>query len=193
MPEIGEIKNARLIGKIGSSRYCWQACRNCGKERWVQVTRSDRLCPRCARIFSNNAHWKGGRCKNSDGYILILLQPDDFFSPMSDRYGYVLEHRLVMAKSLGRCLHSWELVHHKGIRYIGIENRSDNLEDNLEMTTRGSHTIEHSKGYRDGYQKGLIDGRDKQIQELQGRVTLLEAELEIVRFFNRPIIQTRTE
>ncbi|KKM68515.1 hypothetical protein LCGC14_1460190 [marine sediment metagenome] len=33
--------------------------------------------------------------------------------------------------------------------------------DNLELTTRGSHTREHSKGYKDGYQKGLADGRNR--------------------------------
>jgi len=89
-----------------------------------------------------------------------------------------------MAKHLGRCLQSWELVHHKGIRHSGIENKSDNLEDNLSMTLKGQHIRDHQKGYLLGYQKGLIDGRIKQIEELKQEVRLLRWQLkerEVVR------------
>ena len=77
---------------------------------------------------------------------------------MSNNNGYVLEHRLVMAKSLGRCLLTSEQVHHKN----GIKD--DNRIENLELTTLGSHITEHNKGYQDGYAKGLIDGRNQLIK-----------------------------
>jgi len=110
--------------------------------------------------------WKGGRYKNADGYIVVRLDPTNFFRPMANKVGSVLEHRLVMAKHLGRCLQPWEIVHHKGIRYSGIENKSDNLRDNLELTSNlGEHSANHSKGYKDGYRKGYKDGKRQALQE----------------------------
>lgn len=184
MPEIGEIQEAREIGKRGNGRhYIWATCIKCGKGRWVKMSHgkpASEFCLPCSHIGEKrprgkeSARWKGGRYLDSKGYIQIKLQPDDFFYPMADKNGYVYEHRLVMAKSLGRCLHSWEIVHHKGIRHDDIRNKSDNPRDNLELTTRGNHTIEHSKGYRDGYAKGLYDGRIKRIKELEVEVARLQ-------------------
>jgi len=196
MPEPGEIRKAREVGKRGTGRnkYIWIPCMDCGKERWVRIEKGlpkFTRCQKCAMASpeykmkiseaqkgDKHHNWKGGRRKDSGGYISILLRPKDFFYPMVDNHGYVPEHRLVMAKKLGRCLASWEIVHHKGIRFKDIRNKSDNLEDNLELTTRGNHAIEHSKGYRDGYQKGLIDGKDKQIQVLK---ELIETQTKQIR------------
>lgn len=105
------------------------------------------------------------------GYIGIWVSPNDFFYPMVDGEGYVREHRLVMAKHLGRCLQSWEVVHHKN----GIKD--DNRLENLELSgTNSEHIKDHSKGYKDGYLKGLYDGHETRIKQLEQRVTLLEAE-----------------
>ncbi len=197
MPEIDEIKKARELGFIGYGKVIWSSCIDCGKERWVTYVNGQprrKRCSSCAHkviprtpewgeniakslLGAKSPRWKGGRTINNEGYILILLRPDNFFYPMVNKSGYVLEHRLVMAKHLGRCLQSWEIVHHKGVRYIGIENKTDNLRDNLDLTIRGSHLSEHSKGYRDGYQQGYRDAQLTKMKELLEHIKLLEWRL----------------
>ena len=70
--------------------------------------------------------WKGGRWKDGNGYIRAWVAPDDPLAVMRDRAGYVLEHRVVMARSLGRPLSSSESVHH--INAVRDDNRLENLQ-----------------------------------------------------------------
>ena len=56
------------------------------------------------------------------GYVLVHM-PD---SPAANNKGYVLEHRVVMARSLGRDLLKHENVHH--INGVRDDNRLENLE-----------------------------------------------------------------
>lgn len=186
MPIIGEIKRTREIypdkhlrDSYGSQKQIWSACSICGKERWVQLNIKEGIpiSTKCKKHGIPPLKKGKDRQQTKQGYILVKLSPEDsFFYPMRNSTNYISEHRLVMAKKLGRCLQPWEIVHHKGIRYQGKENKSDNLEDNLELTSSlGGHILNHSKGYKDGYAKGLVDGRNKQIKLLKAEIEFLKS------------------
>ena len=163
--QLGEKRRGNEIGyKNKYSFYRWQSCPDCGKERWVHITKTSagQRCLRCYGPYQKRIIGKNGnRNLTTQGYVAVRIYPEDFYYNMANHDHYVMEHRLVMAKSLGRSLQPFEIVHHKN------GDRQDNRLENLELSMAGAHTIAHSKGYRDGYTKGLIDGRDKQIQELK--------------------------
>lgn len=75
-----------------------------------------------AQLGEKHHNWKGGRYVR-DGYVMVKVENH----PYANRYGYVLEHRLVMEKELGRYLKPTEVVNHRN----GI--RSDNRYENLEL------------------------------------------------------------
>ncbi|KKM02247.1 hypothetical protein LCGC14_1786350 [marine sediment metagenome] len=148
VPYVGEIRYGREIGvKDRKHKYRWCRCSSCGYERWVAYRGRDvrLLCHPCARkrqIGEQSPGWKGGRNHHTEGYIGVHVPRDDFFFPMAPkpigRYGgYVMEHRLVMARYLNRCLLPWEIVHHKN----GV--REDNRLENLELLpSRKFHIVD---------------------------------------------------
>ncbi len=180
--QVGTIKKGVELGKVPpTGNFIWHACEGCGKKRWVvykgNKTRN-KLCMICERIRrrgKNHHNWRGGR-RCFRGYVFLWTAKDDFFYPMASKGGLILEHRLVMAKHLGRCLQPWEVIHHKN----GIKN--DNRIENLELTTNGQHHIDHNKGYKDGYAKGLIDGRNAQIQELKELIEAQTTQIKLLQW-----------
>ena len=72
-----------------------------------------------------SSQWKGGRIQ-AHGYVFINVPSTDPFASMRNSTGYVLEHRLVMARSLGRPLTKGETVHH--IDGDSLNNSLSNLQ-----------------------------------------------------------------
>jgi hypothetical protein len=100
---------------------------------------------------------------------MVAISPDDPFYGMGKSYGrsaYVQEHRYVMAKNIGRCLESWEVVHHKN----GVRN--DNRIENLSLMTNSGHV--------------QIEKQTRRIRQLEQRVTQLEAELALYHLESSP-------
>lgn len=82
-----------------------------------------------------NPGWKGGRYLDNNGYIRTYC-PDH---PKAYSGMYVLEHRLVMEKYLGRYLEDSEIVHHID------ENKLNNDINNLVIMTAGEHISLHKR------------------------------------------------
>ncbi len=137
--KVGDIKTGGELGmKFKEQRYIYETCPTCGNNRWVQVQTAGKYtkCRKCinkGKVGEKNGHWGGGRKIDACGYVLVKLQPSDPYYPMADKAGYVKEHRLTMAKKLGRCLERWEEVHHKGETFPvqSKQNKSDNVPENL--------------------------------------------------------------
>ena len=159
-PKLGEIRNGRNLGYKYTGRFIWAACIHCDKQRWVPFLHGEPKTIRCrsCALEGNKNRWLCGRYKGCDGYIRVYLEPNDFFRLMANTRGYVKEHRLVVAKALGRCLHPWEIVHHKK----GFAKDDNRYPETLQLVMEGQHN-----------QITILGNR---IKYLEQRVTILEAE-----------------
>lgn len=121
-------------------------CIECKKSFSSFPSRNRRYCSRrCSNINSpalftlghkhtqgkKHGKWNGGKAKHSSGYIYIKQEKH----PYKDVRGYVLEHRLVVEKHIGRFLSPKEVVHHIN------GNKIDNRIENLKLFSNQSHHI----------------------------------------------------
>lgn len=87
------------------------------------------------RYGDKNPCWRGGR-RMMKGYVEIRM-PDH----PNARGGYMLEHRVVMERMIGRLLRPEEVVHHKNAI------RSDNRPENLQLySSNGEHLADELAG-----------------------------------------------
>lgn len=77
----------------------------------------------------------GHRKKRIDGYIGLYF-PNH---PAANKDGYLMEHRYVMERHIGRALKDNEVVHHIN------SNRVDNRIENLKLMTITEHASFHMK------------------------------------------------
>lgn len=140
-------------------RYCSRPCAG-KKSSELQRRLVDIACPTCSTVFRpaysgivycslecakqrgkqyrGESHWawKGGRTVDTSGYVRIRIDNEDEFASMRMTHGYVQEHRLVMARTLGRPLEAHETVHH--INGVRDDNRPENLQLRSGRHGRGS-------------------------------------------------------
>jgi hypothetical protein len=104
----------------GTQYFCSHPCAM--KGGWAKI-------PHEERIREKSRTWKGGAHVNGKGYV-VELAPDHHSVKGTVRH-YVLQHRLVMERMLGRDLQSNEWVHHRN----GV--KTDNRPENLELWWKG--------------------------------------------------------
>lgn len=125
--ELSEQLSARIIELRKSGRSYEQITREVGVSKPVvaRYLRGAGL-TKSKNAGATHPTWKGGRIKQGDGYIAVWVAPDDPLRVMAQNAGYVMEHRLVVARWLGRPLDASESVHH--INGDKTDNRIENLQ-----------------------------------------------------------------
>lgn len=165
-----EAPRSRPNGEFATPQYCCRHCQSaaarelltcafCGKVEWLTGS----LHGKCGRHYCSYDHFKKGLAKfhvgpahhnfkggdgraiNRDGYATLRwssLPESDRRLVYGSKSGRVFEHRVIMARVMGRPIRPDERVHHlNGVR---DDNRLENLQ--LEVNN-GSHTRLHAAVY----------------------------------------------
>ena len=110
--------------KMNAGKFCSRACRNATHKNEGQRGPNPKL------QGANNPAWKGGatlkRPKGNYKGVRYVRAPE-WAKPMARKDGYIMEHRLVMAKMCGFLLTRTEVVNHID------HNPSNNTPSNLEL------------------------------------------------------------
>ena len=127
------LENGRKRFKKLGHKKVKSKCIVCGKV-WMGVMKKREFCSqKCVSSGIHNGRYQDGRYELKTGYVAVLSPQH----PNKVAGNYVLEHRLVMEKHIGRFLRNDEIVHHiNGIR-------DDNRIENLELMTSSEHSKEH--------------------------------------------------
>jgi hypothetical protein len=97
-----------------------------GKAGWTDASRAAYLAKMSG---AKNPAWKGGATfkRNKGNYIgPKYVRCPAAFAPMARTDGYVMEHRLIVARLARRCLDRTEVVHHRD--HVTRNNAPGNLE-----------------------------------------------------------------
>lgn len=145
---LGDIRTAKELGYSGSNKYIWQACVDCGKERWVRLVQGEPESPRCRGCFQlgdKNPHWKGGQYYFR-GYVFVLA-PEH---PKAHKR-YIKRARLILEQKLGRYLLDGHEPHHRN--GIKDDDHPENLielpeGDHKALTNRELKKAEHMRKFR---------------------------------------------
>jgi len=169
-PKIGDIATAKSLGYVDRGIRTFGACPDCNKGHWLRNQDKGKRCPSCAGKYNGLAHrlnnhprWNKG-IMTKRGYVFVHMSKDDPLFSMSNSSSCVLEHRLVVARRIGRPLRKGEIIHHiNGIK-------SDNRDSNLLLLNERDHNSH-------------LVARDiqKRVQELESRMILVETENTLLR------------
>lgn len=151
-------KTGYIIYTIRNDGYTYPAkyrgkilkCKNCGIYYFILNCTYKRnklhgYCSNCVYKGKNSGKWKGGKKKTNMGYVLVK----NLAHPIKDSNGYVLEHRLVMEKFLGRYLYPKEVIHH-------IDNNKENnkISNLMLFSSYAEHKKYHKRSLNGRFMKG---------------------------------------
>jgi len=144
------------------SIYMYRICLTCKRKYRVRKKKQKYCSPTCVN--------KGpGRMVNSSGYWMVLRRGH----PMARKSGYVLEHRLMMAESIGRMLTKEEVVDHIN------GDRTDNRIENLRILTASVHSKIGFRAY--GYSEEVKRAMAEKRQAYRKRIKCAYCKKEILK------------
>jgi hypothetical protein len=146
----------------GRNIFCARVtCPHCGREQWYPRAVLRSLASRATYTGACKPCWGKNRdrapirkIRNKEGRVVLartgyvaiyksIVEPADLwmFDRMRNKASYVLEHRWIMARHLGRPLASYENVDHRD------GDRSNNVLSNLRLYLKGKQQPGSCPGY----------------------------------------------